>query len=417
MAVEAEVAARMEKNGGQELSESEIDMIRAQLNADIEIKKKHALDAGGLFVLATERHESRRIDNQLRGRTGRQGDPGKSKFYISVEDDLMRIFAADRLDTVMRRLGIKEDEAITHPWMNKAMETSQRKIEQRNFEIRKNVLKYDDVINDQRKVIFEQRRDFMHAPSVTNIIDEMREDLITGLVALYMPERAYAEQWDMDGLDAALKSDLNIELPVHDWAKEEGVADAEIRVRIMDAAEKAYRDKTEKYGEKIMQQVENRYLLEFMDFHWRQHLQQIDQLRSVIHLRGYGQRDPLNEFKEEAFTLFQNLLGDVRSSVTRFLMQVEINQDPAQQQPQRQAPPPPPPPPLAPQQQEVVETHLDPDTGVNEMTPSQKPDLVPPPGPPLHQAEDDWSGTGRNSPCPCGSGKKYKQCHGAIAKV
>ena len=404
MAVEAEVASRMEKNGDKELSESEITMIRSQLKAEIEIRKKRALDAGGLYVLATERHESRRIDNQLRGRTGRQGDPGKSKFYISVEDDLMRIFAADRLDTVMRRLGIKEDEAITHPWMNKAMETSQRKIEQRNFEIRKNVLKYDDVINDQRKVIFEQRRDFMHAESVTDIIDEMREDLITGYVANYMPERAYAEQWDMDGLDAALKSDLGLDLPVRDWAKEEGVADAEIRQRILDAAESAYREKTQKVGDDAMRRVEKRVLLEMMDNHWRQHLQQIDQLRSVIHLRGYGQRDPLNEFKEEAFQLFSNLLGDVRTSVTRILMLAQIEQ-------QQAAPPPQPP-------TQIVETHLDPDTGVNEMTPSQKPDPVPPPGPPLHQAEDDWSKTPRNAPCPCGSGKKYKQCHGSItAKV
>ena len=404
MAVEAEVYKRVEANGGKELSESEIDMIRAQLKAEIEVKKKQALDAGGLYVLATERHESRRIDNQLRGRTGRQGDPGKSKFYISVEDDLMRIFAAERLDTVMRRLGIKEDEAITHPWMNKAMETSQRKIEQRNFEIRKNVLKYDDVINDQRKVIFEQRRDFMHAESVTDIIDEMREDLIAGFVSLYMPERAYAEQWDVDGLHEALKADLNLDLPVHEWAKEEGVADAEIQKRIIEAAEKAFREKCDLVGDERMKYIEKQILLQVLDIHWRQHLQQIDQLRSVIHLRGYGQRDPLNEFKEEAFSLFHTLLGDMRSTVTRSLMNIQVEA-------------PPPPQNLRPPQQ-TVETHLDPDTGVNEMTPSQQPDPTPPPGPPLHQAEDDWSRTPRNAPCPCGSGKKYKQCHGSItAKV
>ena len=409
MAVEAEIAARMEKNGGKELSESEITMIRSQLKADIEIKKKQALDAGGLYVLATERHESRRIDNQLRGRTGRQGDPGKSKFYISVEDDLMRIFAADRLDTVMRRLGIKEDEAITHPWMNKAMETSQRKIEQRNFEIRKNVLKYDDVINDQRKVIFEQRRDFMHAESVTDIIDEMREDLISGFVGLYMPENAYAEQWDMDGLDAALKSDLGLELPVHEWSKEEGVADAEILERITKAGEEIYRAKSERVGGDAMRRVEKRVLLEMMDNHWRQHLQQIDQLRSVIHLRGYGQRDPLNEFKEEAFQLFSNLLGDVRTSVTRILMLAQIEQQQVASRPQ---------PPT-----QMVETHVDPNTGLNEMAPP--PSRPPAPQPPQAQAarptpqpgERDWSRVPRNAPCPCGSGKKYKQCHGSIAKV
>ena len=216
--------AEQEAKLGRELTESELSLLTSQIKADIEVKKKQALDAGGLYVLGTERHESRRIDNQLRGRTGRQGDPGKSKFYISIEDDLMRIFAAERMDNVMRRLGIKEDEGITHPWMNKAMETSQKKIEQRNFEIRKNVLKYDDVINDQRKAIFEQRMDFMRAENVSDTILDMREDVINNLVTRTMPERAYAEQWDMDGLAEALRQDFAIDMPVKDWASEEGVA-------------------------------------------------------------------------------------------------------------------------------------------------------------------------------------------------
>jgi len=391
MAIEAEIAARMEKNGGQELSESEIEMIRSQLNAEIEVKKKQALDAGGLYVLATERHESRRIDNQLRGRTGRQGDPGKSKFYISVEDDLMRIFAAERMDAVMRRLGIKEDEAITHPWMNKAMETSQGKIEQRNFEIRKNVLKYDDVVNDQRKVIFEQRRDFMEAENVTEVIDEMREDVVNGLVRTYMPEKAYAEQWDVEGLDQSVRADLNVIAPLAEWAAEEGVADNEICERLLKAVDEAYDYKTNKVGKERMEYVEKQILLQVLDIHWRQHLQQIDQLRSVVHLRGYGQRDPLNEFKEEALNLFHTLLGDLRSTVTRSLMNLQVDEP---------APQPEPP-------QQMHETHLDPDTGIDEMNPDAPPVDIP-------QAEDDWSGTSRNAPCPCGSGKKYKHCHGAV---
>ncbi|HBQ49197.1 MAG TPA: preprotein translocase subunit SecA, partial [Hyphomonas atlantica] len=224
--------AEQEAKLGRELTESELSLLTSQIKADIEVKKKQALDAGGLYVLGTERHESRRIDNQLRGRTGRQGDPGKSKFYISIEDDLMRIFAAERMDNVMRRLGIKEDEGITHPWMNKAMETSQKKIEQRNFEIRKNVLKYDDVINDQRKAIFEQRMDFMRAENVSDTILDMREDVINNLVTRTMPERAYAEQWDMDGLAEALRQDFAIDMPVKDWASEEGVANQEIAERI-----------------------------------------------------------------------------------------------------------------------------------------------------------------------------------------
>ncbi len=382
---------------GRELTKGELETLTAQIRADIEIKKKQALDAGGLYVLGTERHESRRIDNQLRGRTGRQGDPGKSKFYISIQDDLMRIFAADRMDAVMRRLGIKDDEGITHPWMNKAMETSQKKIEQRNFEIRKNVLKYDDVINDQRKAIFEQRREFLEAESVSETISEMREDVIDALVASTMPERAYAEQWNLDGLDEGLKRDLRLDLPVREWASEEGVANEEITRRIKDAAAAVYAEKRKLAGGQQVEYIEKQVLLQVMDMQWRQHLQQIDHLRSVIHLRGYGQRDPLNEFKEEAFKLFQNLIGELRVMVTRSLMGLRIEgAQPAAAAPQ-----------AAPQN--LRESHLDPDTGVNEMDPDG-------PSSPLPQAEEDWSKTPRNAQCPCGSGKKYKHCHGNLAR-
>ncbi|WP_367279785.1 preprotein translocase subunit SecA [Hyphomonas sp.] len=393
--------AEQEAKLGRQLTESELALLTSQIKADIEVKKKRALDAGGLYVLGTERHESRRIDNQLRGRTGRQGDPGKSKFYISIEDDLMRIFAAERMDNVMRRLGIKEDEGITHPWMNKAMETSQKKIEQRNFEIRKNVLKYDDVINDQRKAIFEQRMEFMRAENVSDTILDMREDVVNNLVSRTMPEKAYAEQWDIEGLAEALRQDFAIDMPVKEWAAEEGVANQEIAERIMTGVNKVYEAISEQVGLEQMQRIEKQILLQVLDMRWREHLQMIDQLRSVIHLRSYGQRDPLNEFKEEAFNLFYNLLNELRATVTRSLMHIRV-QPPADQQ-QRPAPQPAPAP-------QMRETHLDPDTGENEMSD----DDTPPPGPALQQAEESWANTPRNAPCPCGSGKKFKHCHGAL---
>ena len=396
----AQERAEKEKALGRILSDGEVSLLSAQIKADIEVKKKQALDAGGLYVLGTERHESRRIDNQLRGRTGRQGDPGKSKFYISIEDDLMRIFAADRMDSVMRRLGIKEDEGITHPWMNKAMETSQKKIEERNFEIRKNVLKYDDVINDQRKAIFEQRLEFLRADDVSETISEMRDIVIDAIVSRAMPEKAYAEQWDIEGLAEALRTDLAIDLPVKAWAAEEGVANEEIAERIRQAVGTHYANLTRLVGDQQMRRIEKQVLLQVLDLRWREHLQHIDQLRSVIHLRSYGQRDPLNEFKREAFNLFDTLLSELRATVTRSLMHIRV-QAPAPEEMRRPVAAPPPRPPV------THETKLDPDTGVNEMNPSEAPVQIP-------QAEDDWSNTPRNSACPCGSGKKYKHCHGAI---
>ncbi|MEM6410436.1 MAG: preprotein translocase subunit SecA [Pseudomonadota bacterium] len=405
-----ERVAEEEGQKGRPLEDGEREILAAQIRAEIETRKKEALDAGGLYVLGTERHESRRIDNQLRGRTGRQGDPGKSKFYISIEDDLMRIFAGDRLDAVMRRLGIKEDEAITHPLMTRAMQTSQGKIEQRNFEMRKNVLKYDDVINDQRKAIFEQRRDFMHAENVTDIIAGMREDVVQDLVYAHMPEKAYAEQWDVDGLNGSLKEKLALELPVADWAAEEGVANEEIRERITAAADEAFERKANEVGADRMVSIERQVLLQLLDRSWREHLQQIDQLRSVIGLRGYGQRDPLNEFKSEAFNLFDALLSSLRTDVTRVLMNLQI-----------QAPPPAPPPPP-----QMVETKIDPDTGRNTAggqtlarggtSRSTVGAGVSGVGTKVGEAPTDWDRTPRNAPCPCGSGLKYKKCHGAISE-
>lgn len=383
---------------GREPNEDELQTLQSEIKAEIEVAKDKALSAGGLYVLGTERHESRRIDNQLRGRTGRQGDPGKSKFFISVEDDLMRVFAAERLNSIMKGLGIQEDEGITHPWMNKAIETSQKKIEQRNFEIRKNVLKYDDVINDQRKVIYEQRREMMLADTVLDEIETMREQVIEGIVDTHMPAQAHAELWDVDGLNQQCQELLGLDLPISDWAAEDGVANAEVAERVGQAADKAYEQKTALAADGQFRRVEKQILLQVLDQRWRQHLQQIDQLRSVIHLRSYGQRDPLNEFKSEAFKLFHDMLEELRVEVTRWLMNAQV-----------QAPPPPSEPISIPRA-DLVETHLDPDTGRNRQAPSA-------PAVDLPQAEEDWSKTPRNAPCPCGSGKKYKHCHGALTGV
>ena len=323
MRIEDEGAERA-KSLGRELNDDEVKELRSDIQKDIEAKKREALEAGGLYVLATERHESRRIDNQLRGRTGRQGDPGRSKFYICLEDDLLRIFAAERLDSIMRTLGIKEDEAITHKWMNKALETSQKRVEQRNFEIRKNLLKFDDVINDQRKAIFEQRIEFMRAASVQDTITDMRHHVVRDMCLRHMPEKAYVDQWNLDDLDEEIGEMLGLKLPVKDWAHEEGVATQEVADKVQSAADAFYDQKTAHVGPERMRFYEKQILLQEVDTRWREHLWHLDQLRSVIHLRGYAQRDPLNEFKNEAFTLFESLLNDLRRAVTRVLMRAQF---------------------------------------------------------------------------------------------
>jgi preprotein translocase subunit SecA len=315
---------RMENEGkalaeqlGRELTDEEMSKLKSEIEADIAVKRKAALDAGGLYVLATERHESRRIDNQLRGRTGRQGDPGRSKFYICLEDDLLRIFAAERLDSIMRTLGIKEDEAITHKWMNKALETSQKRVEQRNFEIRKNLLKFDDVINDQRKVIFEQRIEFMRARDVKDDVQAMRHEVIEGMVMRHMPEKSYAEQWNVKELEEEALDTLGVAPPIREWSAAEGAAGDDVAKKLIEVADEIYARKTAQVGEERMRWLEKQVLLQEVDVRWREHLSHLDQLRSVIHLRGYAQRDPLNEFKNEAFTLFETLLNDLRRAVVR----------------------------------------------------------------------------------------------------
>ncbi len=298
--------------------------IRASVEAEVAERKAKALAEGGLFVLATERHESRRIDNQLRGRSGRQGDPGKTMFFLSLEDDLMRIFGSDRLDSMLGRLGMKEGEAIVHPWVNKALEKAQGKVEARNFDIRKNLLKFDDVMNDQRKAIFGQRREIMEAADLSEVVADMRHQVIDDLVATHIPAKAYAEQWDVEGLQAKVKESFNLDLPVPAWAEEEGVDDEIITERLTEATDRRMAEKAEKYGAETMRTIEKQVLLQTIDRNWREHLVTLEHLRSVVGFRGYAQRDPLNEYKSEAFQLFDGLLTRLRGEVTRMLSYVQV---------------------------------------------------------------------------------------------
>ncbi|MBB5053220.1 preprotein translocase subunit SecA [Afipia massiliensis] len=353
---------------------------------------------GGLYIIGSERHESRRIDNQLRGRAGRQGDPGRTKFYLSLEDDLMRIFGSDRLDTMLTRLGLKEGEAIIHPWINKALEKAQQKVEARNFDIRKNLLKFDDVQNDQRKAIFDQRIDLMRDQNVAETVSDMRHALVDDLVAKHVPEHAYAEQWDVAGLKDELKRVLDLDLPVDEWAKEEGIADEEMLARIEKRVDELMAAKTAQFGPDVMRYVEKSVLLQTLDHLWREHLVMLDHLRQVIGLRGYGQRDPLQEYKSEAFNLFESLIAHLREAVTAQLVRVEIV--PPDEQPE------------LPQ----MEVHkLNPNTGEDDMAFAQAA-LAPIPAAQRDpQNPATWGKIGRNEDCPCGSGKKFKHCHGKYA--
>ncbi|MFQ5563205.1 MAG: preprotein translocase subunit SecA [Parvularculaceae bacterium] len=414
------------------LEEGDDEETIAKKRTDIEERiaglKQKALDADGLFVLATERHESRRIDNQLRGRSGRQGDPGTTKFFLSLEDDLMRIFGTG-MEKMLKRFGIQPDESIEHPWFTKAVETAQKKVEQRNFDMRKNVLKFDDVINDQRKAIFEQRVEFMSAESVDDIISDMREQLIEDLVARYVPAKSYAEQWDVEGLAQELEDVFMRSFQVADWAKEEGVADTEITERLIEEINRQYAVKAAdvtsyakangmEHPEEFIRKIEKSVLLQVLDTNWREHLQLLDHLRSVVWMRGHAQRDPINEFKTEAFALFEGLIDGLRRDVTRMLMRLQVRA-PEEAVPERRAIP-------------MTETHVDPSTGENEMamagalpergagrrmrssagigtmTGRVAAAEVDPSNP------DTWGRVPRNAPCPCGSGRKYKHCHGAI---
>jgi preprotein translocase subunit SecA len=345
---------------------------------------------GGLYIIGTERHESRRIDNQLRGRAGRQGDPGRSKFYLSLEDDLMRIFASERMDSMLQRLGLREDEAIAHPWVNKALEKAQQKVEARNFDIRKNLLKFDNVMNDQRKVIYEQRKELMQASDLSDEIKGMREEVIGDLIARYIPEKAYAEQWDTTGLHEEVMRIFGINLPLADWAKEEGIADEAILERLTDAVERKMAEKAVRIGPEIMRVAEKTLLLQILDQSWKEHLLALDHLRHGIGLRAYGQRDPLNEYKKEAFEMFEALLIRLREQITMLLSHIEIRQ------PEPVAPAPPP-------------AQAQPARAMANAGAGGSAAMAVDPG---NQAS--WQNVNRNAACPCGSGKKYKHCHGKL---
>jgi preprotein translocase subunit SecA len=394
--MEMEILDALEKK-----PKSNSDLIRKTISEKHSKEKERVIEAGGLFVLASERHESRRIDNQLRGRSGRQGDPGKTCFFLSLEDDLMRIFGSERLDKVLSTLGMEEGEAIIHPWVNKSLERAQSKVEARNFDIRKQLLKFDDVMNDQRIAIFEQRLDIMQAEDQTEIVEDMRNDVIDDLVNIHIPPKTYPDQWDLDGLKKALKEGINLDLPIDDWANEEGVDDELLTERIENAANTVMADKTKAFGKEAMQQVEKQLLLQTIDTKWREHLITLEHLRSVVGFRGYAQRDPLNEYKNEAFQLFERLLNGLRYDVTKQLGMVR---------------------PLTDEERKVmIAKFLDeqkqaqgiPKTD-DKTTNKSKFALPLGAKTPPEQMPDGWQSTGRNNMCPCGSGKKFKHCHGRL---
>mmetsp|Transcript_27405 Transcript_27405/g.50411 ORF Transcript_27405/g.50411 Transcript_27405/m.50411 type:complete len:904 (-) Transcript_27405:2687-5398(-) len=375
--------------------------IRAEIEAAHDGDEQAVKDSGGLFVLATERHESRRIDNQLRGRSGRQGDPGRSSFFLSLEDDLMRIFGSDRLDKVLSSLGMKEGEAIVHPWVNKSLERAQAKVEGRNFDIRKQLLKFDDVMNDQRKVVFSQRREIMEAADLSEIVQDMRHEVIGDMVEQYLPPKTYADQWDTEGLYASTIEHLGVDVPVIEWAAEEGVDDDNIRERLEDAADEMMATKAINFGPEAMRMIEKQILLQTIDTKWREHLLTLEHLRSVVGFRGYAQRDPLNEYKNEAFQLFESMLDSLREDVTTTLSRVRPISEEEQQQ----------------LRQEMVmrEQALMAQAQVGSTPTQATPEAT---GEALAGFDESdpstWGSPGRNEACPCGSGKKFKHCHGRL---
>jgi preprotein translocase subunit SecA len=406
----ADMRIRQELSDIEDEQQREADPRAAEIRSQVARLKEKALAAGGLFVLGTERHESRRIDNQLRGRSGRQGDPGRSKFFLSLEDDLMRIFGSGKLDGMLQKLGLKEGEAIIHPWINKALEKAQQKVEARNFDQRKNILKFDNVMNDQRKVIFDQRVEWMKDEAVVGVVADMRHTVVDDLVSKHVPENAYPEQWDTAGLKEELNRVLGLDLPVDQWAKEEGIADEELLARIERRADEHMAAKVAQWGPEVLRYVEKSVLLQTLDHLWREHLVMLEHLRQVVGLRGYAQRDPLNEYKSEAFSLFETMSQSLREAVTSQLMRVEIMAAP---------------PPEEQSQLPYMEAHkIDPNTGEDEFAYADAPlsPMLVGNGNGLERAVErnpsdptSWGKVGRNESCPCGSGKKYKHCHGRYA--
>lgn len=369
------------------------DEVRARIEREHADEKRKVIAAGGLFVLATERHESRRIDNQLRGRSGRQGDPGRSAFYLSLEDDLMRIFGSERLDKMLKTLGMKEGEAIVHPWVNKSLEKAQGKVEARNFDIRKQLLKFDDVMNDQRKVIFGQRREIMDARDLAEIVEDMRHQVIDDLVDRFIPPKTYADQWDVEGLNGAIQERFGLQSGVLEWIEEDGVTDEEIRARLCREADGMMAAKAVQFGTENMRSIEKQILLQTIDSRWREHLLRLEHLRSVVGFRGYAQRDPLNEFKTEGFQLFENLLNTLREDVTQKLGQIRPMTDEEREAMLRQ---------MMARQQAIQRAASAPPSGGGDAVASGFDE----------NDRSTWGNPGRNTPCPCGSGRKFKHCHG-----
>ncbi|MDD8024272.1 MAG: preprotein translocase subunit SecA [Paracoccaceae bacterium] len=381
--------------------EANPDEIRARIEAEHAEEKQKVLDAGGLFVLATERHESRRIDNQLRGRSGRQGDPGRSLFFLSLEDDLMRIFGSDKLESVLSKLGMKEGEAIIHPWVNKSLERAQAKVEGRNFDIRKQLLKFDDVMNDQRKAIFSQRREIMETDDIGEIAQDMRYQVIDDLVDQYAPPKSYADQWNVAGLHQAVTEALNMDLPVADWAAEEGVDQDVLRERLEQMTDGYMAQKAEGFGADTMRMIEKQVLLQTIDTKWREHLVTLEHLRSVVGFRGYAQRDPLSEYKTESFQLFETMLDGLRSDVTKRLAQIR---------------------PLTEEERAAMQAQVlgavavpDAEAAPGDAAPTAPAAPVSAAVPGFDESNPEtWGNPSRNDPCPCGSGEKFKHCHGRL---
>ena len=382
----AEMRIANETDGNDTARESEI-------KSEVVVEKNKVIGANGLYVIGTERHESRRIDNQLRGRSGRQGDPGASKFFLSLEDDLMRIFGSERMDGMLKKLGLEEGEAIIHPWINKALEKAQQKVEARNFDIRKQLLKYDDVMNDQRKVIYEQRREIMKAEDVNATVTDMRHEVIESLVNKTIPAGTYHEQWDLDTLAAEVAGTLNLDEDIKQWADEEGVADQEILERLLEASNRRLAEKAANYGSDLFRMAEKSILLQVIDQQWKEHLLALDHLRQGINLRAYAQRDPLNEYKREAFNLFDEMLESVRHTITGALSNLEIQLDNEEMSGQQNSA----------EDYQAREVSQGPKRLLT--TASQEIDPDDP---------STWGKVPRNAPCPCGSGRKYKHCHGKL---
>ena len=368
------------------------EKLRQMVEEDHVLEKEKVLGAGGLYVLATERHESRRIDNQLRGRSGRQGDPGRSSFFLSLEDDLMRIFGSERLEKVLSTLGMEEGEAIVHPWVNKSLERAQAKVEGRNFDVRKQLLKFDDVMNDQRKAIFGQRLDVLQVDDLSDVIEDMRREVVEDLTNLHMPPKSYAEQWNAEGLHADIIKNFNVDLPIIAWVEEEGVDDELINERIVDAVDKMMAEKAVAFGPQSMRQIEKQVLLQTIDTKWREHLVTLEHLRSVVGFRGYAQRDPLNEYKSEAFQLFEGLLESLRVDVSQHLAKVR---------------------PLTEEEQTSMMQQM-----MSQQSETRKDTPMAPTEPVLIEFNENdrstWGNPGRNDACPCGSGRKFKHCHGRL---